>query len=592
MVQWAINDFGGEIPRSSPRVLPPNMAEAAWNTDLTSGTLEGLPIPELLIDLSASPGTVLRAYRFPGPNAGDPDVWLPLPSPYSSVMRSPLANDTTHRLYWTNPGEGAFWSTYDMIQAGTAPYNLGIIQPDPATSSLTVTASGGTVNESVPEVVRSYLWTYVNAYGEESAPNFPSADVTGASDGNWEIQGLPQSAPANPPGLNYPPVVGVNLYRTITGTTTGASFYQVENFLFASNPPPADYDDTTQDDVLTENLTLMSQSWSNPLPTLDGLLTLPGGMLVGFTDNTVHFSEVDRPHTWPAAYDQSVQYKIVGLGLWQQSLVVLTEGYPSTGTGTSPASFVFTQINVPEPCIARGSIITDLLGCYYASQNGLVMLNYFGMTVQTQQQVVKNVWLNEFNAASILACRHRSQYLAITPAAGNSGVGFLIDYSEPRLGIVQLNTFDAADCVWNDPYTGDAYIISAKKVYRWDSPNTGPLNYRWRSRQFYNPKPISLGACQISLDPAVTDPAPISNPVPLGNGDPTLVLPAGVNAICNIYAGPDGEHLVMTQQLTEPRVIFRLPSGFKAFDWQIEIVSRVGVRSIELATTMSELGRV
>src|SRR5579883_3147874 len=100
MVAWAIKDFGGEIPRTESRNLPDNAAEAAWNCDLSSGVIEGLPIPNLVIDLSSFPGTQ-RAYRFPV--QGLADVWLPLPSSFSSVCRSPLADDTSHRLYWTNP---------------------------------------------------------------------------------------------------------------------------------------------------------------------------------------------------------------------------------------------------------------------------------------------------------------------------------------------------------------------------------------------------------------------------------------------------------------------------------------------------------
>jgi hypothetical protein len=44
--------------------------------------------------------------------------------------------------------------------------------------------------------------------------------------------------------------------------------------------------------------------------------------------------------------------------------------------------------------------------------------------------------------------------------------------------------------------------------------------------------------------------------------------------------------------LDEPRTIFRLPSGLKAFNWQFEIVARVPVHSVELASTMRELKTV
>ena len=390
MVAFAIKEFGGEIPRTQGRNLPNNNAEQAANCDLSSGNLEGLPIPQLVVDLSATPGTQ-RAYRYPV--EGDADVWLPLPSPYSSVCRSPLANDTSQRLFWTNPvgssAPGAWWNTRARIAAGDPPYNLGVIQPDPTTAP-TVVVTGGTLGGpislaavlsgglayaagdtgtilgasgdatytvtsivgapvtgatvliggtgyavgdtgiikgatgdatyivltvstgvvstlsvsspgtlyttgvyntvtggaqpgagsgltlgvtvsapgvvatillsdagtdyvggtyatatggsqpglgtgltltvtavlEIPEVTRSYCWTYVNQYGEESAPSGPSAPVTGASNGTWVVSGLPTTAPTNPAGINYPPTTGVNLYRTVTGATTVPSSFR------------------------------------------------------------------------------------------------------------------------------------------------------------------------------------------------------------------------------------------------------------------------------------------------------------------------------------------------------------------------------
>lgn len=590
MVAFAIKEFGGEIPRKESRTLPDNNAEQAVNCDLSGGVLEGLPIPELVIDLSSYTGTK-RAYRFP--LAGQSDVWLPLIDPFSSVVRSPLANDTSHRLYWTNPSTsaqpGAFWNTRARIAAGNtganAPYNLGTIQPS-TTVAPGVVPSGGTTDGSVPLIERSYCYTFVNQYGEESAPCLPSAVIAGASDGTWTITGLPTVAPTNPSGFNYPTITGLNLYRTSTGISTGAAFYQVMQFVYGSSPPPASYADTLPDTVAVNNQELISASWANPLPNLDGLIAFPGGMLMGFTDNTVHFCEPDRPHTWPAGYDQSVQYPIVGFGIWQQSLMVMTSGFPSTGSGNTPSNFVFTQVRVPEPCISRGSIITDLAGVYYASQNGIVMLNYFGMQNQTLSNLTKNIWLNQFNPSGIIACRHRSQYLAMQ--TDGSGKGFLIDYAEARMGIMPLSTFQGATSVWNDEFTGDAYICAAGEIYRWDSQNTGPQIYRWRSKQFYGIEPINIGAVHVSLDPDVlTATAPTS--IPLTNGDSTLTLPAGAVAVFNLYAGPDGEHLIYTKVLNAIRNEFPTPSGFKSYDWQCEIVACVGVRDIKLATTMREL---
>ena len=601
MAGWAIKNFGGEVPKTDSRLLPNDNAEQAVNCDLSSGNLAGLPILNFIIDLSGTAGTQ-RAYRFPVP--GLPDTWLPLPSPYSSVCRSPLANDTLNRLYWTNPANsttpGAFWSTQAMIAANTPPYSLGTIYPGAEvtpTTALGVTSSGGVV---VPLVVRSYVFTYVNQYGEESAPSEPSALVTGNSDGTWAITGLPTAAPSNPVGFNYPTITGVNLYRTLTGTTTGAAFYQVTQFVYGTNSPPTSYADVTLDIAIVNNTQLISTSFSNPPVGLDGLITFPGGMLIGFVGNTVYFCEPDRPFAWPVGYAQSLGYQIMGFGVWQQSLVTLTSGFPSSGTGNSPTNFTFIQVRVPEPCISRGSVITDLMGVYYASQNGLVMLNYFGMQNQTLATVTKNIWLARYAATTLLACRHRAQYLALRMDGSNTG--FLIDYAEQRLGFMELSLPAGITAVWNDEYTGDAYMCKNGRIHRWDDPTTASLIYRWRSKQFYGAAPLSMGAVQISSDPTIaTATASTSDDLP---SDPSLMLPAGVNAVFNMYVGgmgdasttstdvPDANPTatpVFTRPLKIPREIFRLPSGFKAFDYQFEIVSRVPVHSIEVATTMKEL---
>lgn len=581
MAAFATKDFGGEIPRQDPRNLPPNMAEVSVNCDLAAGPLDGLSQPEYIVDLSGAPYPVRKAWRFPGPNVGDPALWVPLPSEFSSVCRSPLANDTLNRVYWTNspgqPAAGAFWNTYDRIRTGQPAWSIGFCVPDPGIT-LSVTPAGG--DTSVPQITRSYCFTYIDQYNQESSPTNPSATVDGAPDGTWTVSGLPASPPPNPPGRTYPPVVKMRLYRTLAGSGTGAQFYFVADINFGAST----YVDSIPDTTVVNNNLLESTSWAPPPDGLDGLTAMTGGMLIGFTGNTIHFCEPDRPHAWPVGYDQSLHYKILALAVWQQALTVLTSGFPSSGTGNSPAQFAFAQIQAPEPCISRGSVVTDLAGVYYASQNGLVMLNYYGMQNQTLSNMTKTLWLTEYKAADIIACRHRASYLAIN----GTGEGFVIDYTEARMGITHISPVQNVVSVWNDDFTGDAYMMADNVVYRWDSPNTPPLTYRWRSKQFYLPHAASFGACHISLDPSVTDPAPLVATSPLSN-DRSVVLPSGVNAVFKLYAGPDGQHLVCTKSLSKARSIFRVTGGFKAFNWQFELISRVPVHSVELASTMREL---
>jgi hypothetical protein len=577
---WEIKSFGGVIPRTDVRLVPDNMAAEAVNCDLTGGQVIGLPQVELEVDLSGQLPVVEKAYRFPPNDTDAEEVWLPLPSRYSSVVRSPLANDSYDRVYWTNPGDiSPHVNTRARIKSGLPPYDLGMVMP--TTAPIITGTTGGTPPPGVTAIDRSYCYTYVNSFGEESAPSSASNVVSGPPDATWHIVGLPTAPPPNPAGRAYSPITKMYLYRTVTSQQSGAQFYLVT--IFDPFPASGTFDDSISDFNVTANEVLVSTGWRNPPDYLDGLVSMPGGFLAGFTGNTIHFTEPDRPHTWPDVYDLSAHFKIVNLAVWQQYLMVMTQGFPSFCSGNVPSNIVLTQTQVAEPCIARGSVVVDLPGVFYASQNGLIQFTGYGMQNITAQILEKNEWLNRYHAENLVSCRHRSQFMAVN----ETDAGFLIDYAETRLAFQDLSTLKGVVSIWNDEATGDTLMCAGGKVYEWDCSHTAPQVYRWRSKVFSAPMPLSLGAVQIDVDSSVKEPPPTA-PIPLDNGDPTVQLPAGINAQFRYYAGPDLV-LIMTRNLTKPQEIFRLPNGFKTFDHQAEIISRVPIMSIEMSTTLAEL---
>jgi len=562
------------VPRLDPGALPDPMAERAEDCDFRSGNLDGLPVLQFTISL---PGA-RKAYRFPDA-LNEVIAWLPLPSEFSSVVRSPLTNDVSRRLYWTNPGDQSpHWSTYNDILSANPPYNVPLVPYDLGTTQpstifqLVAVPTGGTTDGSIPLVARSYCYTYVNGFGEESAPNNPSAIYEGPPDADWVIHNLPQTFDlVTTPGRNYPPITAIRLYRTVTGLQTGASFYMVEEFPLY---PPDPYHDTSKDLEIIDNPTLISTSWANPPDFLDGLVSLPSGMMVGFTGTTIHFCEPYRPHAWPAVYDLSVLYDIVALTAWNQSLAILTAGYISAGTGNSPANYIINQTQVAEPCISRGSVVTDLQGVIYSSQNGLVKTNYFQAEIITLDTMNKDTWLTPYHGGTIIGARHRAEYIAI-----HSEGGFIFDGTDRHTGFILLNNLDNATSIWNDEFEGNTYVMIDGNVYLWDSPTADHQTYQWRSKQFYAPQPISLGAVHVTSSRRVDDVLP---------PDPSGLLPDGVRARFRVYAGQDMT-LIMERDIEKPTDIFRLPSGFRAFDWQIELIGRVRIDSVELASTMKEL---
>jgi hypothetical protein len=78
-----------------------------------------------------------------------------------------------------------------------------------------------------PTETRAYVCTYVDVYGQESAPS-DGGTGTGESDGTWLISGF--GAPPSNPGA---PLAAINIYRTITESSTTAAYYFVAAVPFA-----------------------------------------------------------------------------------------------------------------------------------------------------------------------------------------------------------------------------------------------------------------------------------------------------------------------------------------------------------------------
>lgn len=83
---------------------------------------------------------------------------------------------------------------------------------------------------------------------------------------------------------------------------------------------------------------------------------------------------------------------------------------------------------------------------------------------------------------------------------------------------------------------------------------------------------------------------PYSNIVVLGDRNTDLEQELATNqyGLTRVYAD---SRLVMTRELRTSGELMRLPSGFKADYWQVEIESRIKVNSIQFATSVKELAK-
>lgn len=588
-----LRNFGGMIPALDARLLPDNQAALSENAWVYTGVLQGFrePVPVH----TCSSDLIRKVYRIPVQyydKAHIPDsYWLEFENPDTDVVRSPTVGDQYDRYYWAQSqsflATKPQYNTRARIAAGQAPFTLGI--PAPAAAPTVGSVTGGTT----PTEDRVYVYTWVSAYGEEGPPSPPSTVRNGNANGTWPIT---LTAPTSPDttGRN---LATVNIYRTVTGSSGAASYFFVASVPIATTS----YNDAISTTVVTGNRILESTYWTGPPTDLDGMVTMPNGIVVGWRKNEIWFCEPYRPHAWPVAYTLAVEFPVVGCGVIGQSLIVCTTGSPYAISGVNPGTMAISRIAAFEPCLSRGSILSTPIGVAYASSNGIALASPGSVAIISRSIVNKDVWQDLLNLETLRAAPLNGGYYcwgSVRPgcfevsAFEPSGflqddytgayTGAFIDVSNGRVSYNRLTSTAPAYNVTTDHWTGEVFLLRNSTVYWLDvSEQRAHTAYLWRSKIFEMPNRRNLEAMRVWFE---TFPdSPTLNPVPVVS---PATLEPDMYGIVRVYA--DGV-LRFSRELRSTGEFMRLPSGFKAQFWQIEIEGRVQVSEIEAATTAKEL---
>lgn len=427
-------------------------------------------------------------------------------------------------------------------------------------------------------VSRAYVYTFVSAYGEEGPPSTPTVK-TGNVGETWNLV-IPDPSASQLNGRN---ITKKRVYRTVTGSNGVATYYLIGEI----NVGVTAFADTYADDDITGNNQLETEGWTPPDATLRGWVAMPNGIIAAWKDNEVWFCEPYRPHAWPAEYVLVVDYPIVGCGVMGQTLVICTTGSPWTATGVHPSVMSLAKINSYEPCVSRGSIISTPGGVIYASPNGLVVAAPGAVNTLTNGLIGPAEWQAKTDTSKLRAVQFNTAYMAYQ-APGTSGtVGLMIEPSQQytRNGYIELA--DSSYTITNimpDPWSSQPIIIRGGQVYTLDQPDGSNLQpYKWRSKIFKMGKKENLGAMKVYFTVPAGAPTLTTEVI-----DPTT-LTSTMYGIVRVYA--DGV-LRYSKELRTSGVEFRLPSGFKAEEWQFEIEARVTITDIQVASTSRELARV
>lgn len=550
--------FLGIAPRYSRRQLRDGQAQVANNCVLTGGDLRPLNSP-LPVGAILQPGAI-SVFRMEKDGA---EEWLSWDRDVD-VVRGPIAGDTSQRIYWTGDGEPRC-SNYATATTGSPPFPvsqfvLGVFAP---TAAPGVAHTGGVGTA----VSRAFVYTFVNAWGEESSPSPASSVVAGKVDGQWDLTSL-QTAPANTftvtgaswssgtatltvsstRGLRIGEEVGVSGvtpsgYNTARSAITGLTATTV-SYAVAANPGAwsaggtitrrASHNSSTwkqrfywtettasgtdyyyvgeQNAASTATVLgntvagelLPSAEWAMPPTNMHSIALLPNGIMVGAAGNELLLSEVNKPYAWPTRYRQTSDFDIVGVGVVGTTVVVATEGNPYTLSGVDPTT------------MGGGMTKIDHIWPCLAKR-GVVSLG-FGVAFPTPQglalvnssnaEIVTRDLVTQrewttFDPSTFVAAVFDGKYIAGYVNADTDVPSVIVIDKSEPASMFGAN-YDVEE-FWTDPLSGRLYMIRDGVLEEW-SGDVGLRDlYDWWSKEIVLPRPVNLGAAKLDADFSMTD---------------------------------------------------------------------------------------
>jgi hypothetical protein len=597
-----IDNFSGTVPRTGPTLLEGNQAQQASNVKLQSRELRSWRKPTLsYTPTTAGVKTIHKLY-----GAGGAFKWLTWTTDVD-VVPGPVADTTDYRFYYTGDGvpKKSNWDMATTSGTGTDPFpdswlNMGVPAP---TGAPTLTPSSSTT----PTEVRAYVYTYVSTFGavkEESAPS-PATTVTVNTSGTVTVAGF-TAAPTS--GYN---ITHRRIYRTITGATT-------VTYSFVAEIPiaTASYVDSLTATQLGEAL---SSLYYTPPPTdLQGLVAMPNGMMAGFRNNEVWFCEPYLPHAWPSTYMMTVEFPIVGLGVYDSTLVVLTTRFPYLMTGTSPLAMSEQKLPLQQPCASKRSIASDQYGVLYASPNGLVSIGAGTQDVISTSLYTRDEW-QTLTPSSMLGMIYNNLYIGFHNTTTGIEAIVIARGDIPPLSFLG---FDAS-AAFVERTTGNIYAVSQydNKIYQLDSDTVNNSVYEWKSKKFVMPNPMDYAAFKVQADYTYMNDQIAYNAYVAGIiasnqalfAAATTGLKGDINDTTLNTRLVNGSILTDIPTLADLRniqVIFyanekqvystgvlsqeplRLPVIGKEYVWEIKITGNVPVRLFAMSTSIGELRNV
>lgn len=628
-MKLTFQQFSGVAPRIAPRLLPATLAQEALDVKLWSGELRPHYADEILQYI---PSNIQSIYRYKWKNKKY--NWLMWPYE-TRVAKGPVYDDENNRIYFMNQG-GFFVTDSSLLEDrdyinGLENKAYAVAIPEPGQSDIWV--SGGTGSGDIES--RSYVYCYVRQWSDGTIDvgksSGPLKNISDRSRYTVDVR------PGQVVDMSIiDPIVHANgigarinkiyIYRSEVTSAGQALYSYVDQFDVnlerVTNNPAAiwvadgsyyKYSDSKPSTSLGE--ACPSIYWDPPVTGLKGLVSLQNGLFAAYKDSTVYVSDWNAPHAWPYEHTVTIDYPIVGLGSFGNTIVVCTEAAPVLIVVQDPTNPTTKAIQENCPCVSADSIVNTRNGVIFASQNGLVLINSTSPTFITEKLLTQDEWL-PLHPESLKGAFLNNTYYGFFTNPSDKAAGFIFDldnytYSTVYNSIVSSGlvfTTQPAKVVYNDIEQSQLYVCyplengTQYSLCSFASDSRINKSFRWRSKVNVSPQGLfNLSAARVMMTSQSSQKenehiwegkltgsslaARVMDGEPINGWCKTNELELADATVFNYYV--DGE-LKYSREVKDSKP-FRLPSGFRGETIEVEVKSNAYIHSITLASSMGEL---